>query len=319
MNYCLIQDLSHPHTNSHTVSINSHLNSDKFPCTWDTFCTVCTLIRNLPLGSQAAVCDIAEAYRIIPLHESQWVGVVVHISNSPELFALNTSNCFGCTTAGGLFSMFSDVLADLLQAKGIGPILKWVDDFIFIRIPQGNIQGYNKAHDKNHKIITSNGGKLQTGGQIWYKGKSLPDVGAEHFTEDLSFPLRQIHTSHSNNAAYLYDMEEIDEVTTLLGIPWEVSKDVPFNQVVPFIGLTWDLENKTISLSEAKKEKYLQAILKWRQRTVRKLEHRSHFSSFPSLWTIPLFLSLATFPLYVLPNRPHSPPSLVFIAASSLT
>ena len=52
---------------------------------------------------------------------------------------------------------------------------------------------------------------------------------------------------------------------------------------------------------------------------VRKLEHRSHFSSFSSLWTLPLFLSLATFPLYVPPNRLHSPPSLVFIAASSLT
>ena len=52
---------------------------------------------------------------------------------------------------------------------------------------------------------------------------------------------------------------------------------------------------------------------------VRKLEHRSHFSSFSSLWTLPLFLSLATFPLYVLPNRPHSPSSLVFIVASSLT
>ena len=52
---------------------------------------------------------------------------------------------------------------------------------------------------------------------------------------------------------------------------------------------------------------------------VRKLEHQSHFSSFSSLWTLPLFLSLATFPLYVLPNRPHSPPSLVFIVASSLT
>ena len=33
----------------------------------------------------------------------------------------------------------------------------------------------------------------------------------------------------------------------------------------------------------------------------------------------PPFLSLATFPLYVLPNRPLSPPSLAFIVASSLT
>ena len=270
--YRLIQDLSHPHTNSPIASINSHLNSDDFPCTWGTFRTVCTLIRNLPSGSQAAVRDIAEAYRIIPLHESQWAGVVVRISNNPERFALNTSNCFGCTTAGGLFGMFSDALADLLRARGIGPILKWVDDFIFIRIPQDKIQKYNETRDRNREIVTSNGGRLQTGGRIWYKGKSLPDVGAEHFAEDLSFPIRQIHTSCSNNTAYPYDMGEIDAVTAPLGIPWEASKDIPFNQIVPFIGLTWDLENKTVSLSEAKKEKYLQAISEWRQRTAHTLD-----------------------------------------------
>ena len=52
---------------------------------------------------------------------------------------------------------------------------------------------------------------------------------------------------------------------------------------------------------------------------VRKLEHRSHFSSFSSLWTPPLFTISCYIPLYVLPNRPHSPPSFVFIVASSLT
>ena len=270
--YRLIQDLSHPHSSSHTVSINSHLNSDEFPCTWGTFRTVCTLIRNLPPGSQAAVRDIAEAYRIIPLHESQWAGVVVRISNNPELYALNTSNSFGCTTAGGLFGMFSDALADLLRAKGIGPILKWVDDFIFIRIPRDDIQKYNETRDQNHEIIVTNGGKLQTGGRIWYKGKSLPDVGSEHFAEDLSFPIKQIRTCCSNGMVYPYDMEEIDEVTAPLGIPWEASKDIPFNCVVPFIGFTWDLGNKTVSLPEAKKEKYLQAISEWRQRTAHTLD-----------------------------------------------
>ena len=43
------------------------------------------------------------------------------------------------------------------------------------------------------------------------------------------------------------------------------------------------------------------------------------FFPFSSLWTLPLFLSLTTFPLYVPPNRLHSSPSLVFIVASSLT
>ena len=141
--YRLVQNLSHPHTNFPVPSINAHLNSDDFPCTWGTFRTVCTLIRSLPQGSQAAVRDIAEAYRIIPLHESQWAGVAVRISNNPERYALNTCNSFGCATAGGLFGMFGDALADLLRAKGIGPILKWVDDFLFIRIPQVDIPTYN--------------------------------------------------------------------------------------------------------------------------------------------------------------------------------
>ena len=46
--YRLIQNLSYPHTNIPTPSINAHLNSDDFPCTWGTFRTICTLIRNLP-------------------------------------------------------------------------------------------------------------------------------------------------------------------------------------------------------------------------------------------------------------------------------
>ena len=70
----LIQNLSHPHTNLPTPSINTQLNSDDFPCTWGTFRTTCTLVRNLPPGAQAATRDIAEAYRIIPLHEDQWPG-----------------------------------------------------------------------------------------------------------------------------------------------------------------------------------------------------------------------------------------------------
>ena len=52
---------------------------------------------------------------------------------------------------------------------------------------------------------------------------------------------------------------------------------------------------------------------------VRKLEHWSHFSPYSLTMDAPPFLSLTTFPLYVLPNRPHSPSSLVFIVASSLT
>lgn len=270
--YRLIQNLSHPHTNTPVPSINTRLKADDFPCTWGTFRTICTLIRGLPSGSQAAVRDIAEAYRIIPLHESQWPGVVVRISNNPERFALNTCNSFGCSTAGGLFGLFGDALADLLRAKGVGPILKWVDDFIFIRIPRETIPSYNKSRQRNRDIVTDNGGKVQTGGRLWYKGKLLEDVGNEHFAEDLSFPLRTLPGHHNHTSPYPYDIRSIDKITEPLGIPWESSKDIPFGFEVPFIGFLWDLENKKVSLSEAKKQKYLCAIVEWNTRKTHNLE-----------------------------------------------
>ena len=270
--YRLIQNLSHPHTNQPTLSINASLNSDDFPCTWGTFRTMCSLIRNLPQGSQAATRDVAEAYRIIPLHENQWPGVVVRISNNPEMFALNTSNSFGGATAGGLFGLFGDALADILRARGIGPILKWVDDFFFVRIPKGHIREYNEERETNRRIVANNGGSLQTGGRLWYKGKTLAEVGAEHFAEDLTFPLKYISDREERGTVYPYGFEEIDEITVPLGIPWETSKDIPFSSIVTFAGFAWDLDKKRVSLPDTKRKKYVLAIQEWRLRPTHTLE-----------------------------------------------
>ena len=270
--YRLIQNLSHPHSNQPTPAINVLLNADDFPCTWGTFRTVCTLVRNLPPGSQAATRDIAEAYRIIPLHENQWAGVVVRTSNDPPKFALNTSNSFGCATAGGLFGLFGDALADLLRARGIGPILKWVDDYIFFRIPREDIEKYNEEREVNRIIIERNGGQIRTGGRLWYKGKTLADAGAEHFAEDLNFPIKHLRQPEHENDSHAYDFREIDEATTPLGIPWERSKDVPFSTIVIFAGLAWDLDRKQVALPESKKDKYRNAISEWQRRPTHTLE-----------------------------------------------
>jgi hypothetical protein len=234
--FCLIQNLSFSHTNLPVPSINSSLCSENFPCTWGIFCTVATLISNLPPGSQAAIRDISEAYQIIPLQKNQWPGVVVRLSNKPEIFALNTCNSFGCTTAGGLFGLFGDALADLLRARGIGPVLKWVNDFIFFRIPTEHIPACNTDRDWNQQTIEENSSQLHSKGRLWYKGKYSPKVGHEHFVEDLTFPLRRPRDNQNGPSTHAYDFDEINEATMLLGIPWELSKDIPFNNIVPFIG-----------------------------------------------------------------------------------
>ena len=201
------------------------------------------------------------------------MGIVVRIANHPGKFTLNTCNSFGGATAGGLFGLFGDALADLLQAKGIGPILKWVDNYIFFRIPQDTIPGYNEGREANRRTVEENGGRLQTGGRLWYKGKILADIGAEHFAEDFTFPIRLIHNCENKGITFPYSSQEIDKITAPLGIPWETSKDVPFNPIVIFTGLSWDLDQKRVSLPNSKREKYSQAITEWQQRPTHTLEN----------------------------------------------
>lgn len=66
--YRIIQNLSSPHTPLGAISsINSFIDSDQYPCMWGTFSTICLLIHRLPPGSQAAICDVKEAYRNVQL------------------------------------------------------------------------------------------------------------------------------------------------------------------------------------------------------------------------------------------------------------
>ena len=92
------------------------------------------IIYNLPTGSQAAIHDVAEAYRTIPITPEQWPGLVVKLLGDDQ-FAINTCNNFGLTSAGGIYGQLSDATLDIFCAQGIGPTSKWVDDHIFFRIP----------------------------------------------------------------------------------------------------------------------------------------------------------------------------------------
>ena len=74
----LIQNLSSPHSPvGQITSINSHISSDLYLCTYGTFTTISLLILQLPPGSQAALRDVSEAYCTIPLKPSEWPGLVV--------------------------------------------------------------------------------------------------------------------------------------------------------------------------------------------------------------------------------------------------
>ena len=101
----LIQNLSYPNSPQpdEALLINSQVDSALFPCEWGTFYTACSLIHTLPQGSQGATRDVAEAYRTIPLHPSQWPALVVRIADEPALFAADTSLCFGYGPSAGTY------------------------------------------------------------------------------------------------------------------------------------------------------------------------------------------------------------------------
>lgn len=156
------------------LSNNLQVDSTLFPCEWGTFHTVCTLIHTLPQGSQGATRDMAEAYCTVLLHPSQW----------PALFAVDTSLCFGYGPSAGTYGTVWDAGLVVFQAAGIGPIIAWVDDHLFFRLPRDTIADYNKMRETKAHVIAKQGGRLKDNGCWWFKGEVLANGTHEEFAED---------------------------------------------------------------------------------------------------------------------------------------
>ena len=220
--YRLVQNFSFPHDSTPTRrSMNSFINSDDYPCTWGTFTAFALMASRLPPGSQGAVRDISEAYRLIPLHPSQWLGTVIRYSNNDE-FIIDLAVAFGLSGNAGIFGHLADALVDILRFHGIGPVAKWVDDHVFIRLPRSALPGFNALREQWREAISDNGGMHHTEGRLWFKGGDLPDGQAEEFVEDMKFPMRDLSTSSPRDPQevfYTYSIGDINRISDALGIP----------------------------------------------------------------------------------------------------
>jgi hypothetical protein len=174
-------------------------------------------------------------------------------------------------------------------SHGIGPLSKWVDDHIFFRILRTHLESYNLQRKQWALDVVENGGEVHDGGRLWFRGTTMPNDQPEEFDEDLSFPIRDLSLASKRfvlstctspqpttpapiaypfrrsqeDSLFTYSMADIDALSDILGIPWETSKDIPFSDIAPFIGFSWDLTNRTVCLPQNKREKYLQAIQEW--------------------------------------------------------
>lgn len=76
--------------------------------------------------------DVEGAYRTIPVHPASKRFLIIKWKGK---YYLNHDVPFGLNIAHGLQGEVADAIIDLLHALGIGPGLKWVDDFVLFRDP----------------------------------------------------------------------------------------------------------------------------------------------------------------------------------------
>jgi hypothetical protein len=210
---------------------------------------------------------------MIPLHPSQWPGLVVKTGD--DSFAIDCSFCFGFSASAGTHSEVADAGTDIFRSQGIGPMSKWVDDHLFICILREHLKAYNALQKTCTVVIARNGGMLVEGGRKWYHGSDMPDRRIEEFDEDASFPildLSQTSTRSVKDARFTYCFEDIDRLSKILGIPWERTKDILFSACAPFIRFLWDIDTHSISIPPKKTEKYLGAIREWEARSSHTLQ-----------------------------------------------
>ena len=308
-----MQNLSFPLNPLPSPSINSLVDPNNFPTPYSTFPIVALVLSSLPPGSQGAVRDVAEAYRTIPLHPSQWHTLVVCLSESE--FVVDSATCFGFGPSGGLYGKIGNVGTDIMRTSGIGPILRWVNDHLFIRIPSSTLMSYNQLCNDTATRIAMHSGHETKGGRSWFAGSSLADNRIEEFNEDHTFPLRNLSLSSPRtdaNHEFCYNINNIDHISSDLGKSWETSKDIPFSDQPTFLGLTWNLADQTVALAEPKCKKYLGVIHNWNARRTHTLNEVQKMHGklihvaliFPEGW--PYLVNIEAM-LSIFDNRPFLP------------
>jgi hypothetical protein len=116
-----------------TTSINVVIDSKKFQCAWGSFSECYLLVADAPRGTQAAIFDVDAAFRNIPTHPSARPFLAIMVEG---LIHLDHVLNFGACPAPGIFGRVADAMVRILLYRGIDALIKWVDDFIFLRYPK---------------------------------------------------------------------------------------------------------------------------------------------------------------------------------------
>ncbi|KAE8239611.1 hypothetical protein A4X13_0g8119 [Tilletia indica] len=251
-----IQDASFPRYDPFVRSINAQVDSDEWPCTYSGISMAIWQIIRLPPTAQAAARDVRSAYRAILLHPSQWPAAVVQWDGK---FYVDKALAFGMSSSAGAWGVVGDALADVLRAEGIGPILKWVDDYLFFRVPSSAVPEVNACRSALAARVRPG----QRGGCLFWRD------GEHDLSEDFTRPIRDLAASPSE---WAYSFKEVDAICDPLGVPWSEEKEQPFGPVVTYYGIVFNIPARTMALPERKRVALRANIDSW-------LATRSHTRS----------------------------------------
>ena len=127
----LIVDLSHPVGHSVNDGISKQLCSLKYI----TVDTAISHILTFGPGTLLAKIDIKHAFRLLPVHPADRHVLAMCWNNN---IYIDTCLPFGLRSAPKLFNILADLLSWIVEAKGVAPILHYLDDFLLLAPPSSD-------------------------------------------------------------------------------------------------------------------------------------------------------------------------------------
>ncbi|CAG2236810.1 unnamed protein product [Mytilus edulis] len=129
----LILDLSAPHNNDEHHSINDLINKEDYSLTYVRIDDAINIIKSLGIKSQLCKCDVTDAFKLIPVHNSLWRFYGLKWN---DMYYFYTRLAFGCRSSPKIFDTLSVAICWILQNNyGLRHVLHLLDDFLLINNP----------------------------------------------------------------------------------------------------------------------------------------------------------------------------------------
>jgi hypothetical protein len=140
----VISDFSFPHNDPLQHSINSKIDVSWFKTDDATFSECYLYVANTLPGSQAAVYDVDAAYRCMPISPEDQVYGCLHFDGSVHL---DHNACFRSASSHTMLGLCANSICAIFRFNGVQDVIKWVDDFVFLRYPTNSTAPWTYSYD----------------------------------------------------------------------------------------------------------------------------------------------------------------------------